>query len=60
MSTKQRFVQLAKDHDLAKNTLVHDIASQSHFGKGLHCAHVEDALGAKGDDGRAHAHSYVR
>ena len=47
MTATQRFVQLAKDHDLVKKTLIHDSAAQSHVGKGLHCAHVEDALGAQ-------------
>ena len=47
MSSKQRIVQLTKDQDSVKRVLVHDNVTQSHYAKGIHCAHVEDGVGAR-------------
>ena len=47
MTSKQRIVQLTKDHDVVKRTLVNDNPAESHYAKGIHCAHVEDGVGAR-------------
>ena len=47
LSSKQRVLQLTKDHDIVRRTLVSDSVLATHYGKGIHCAHVEDGAGAR-------------
>ena len=43
MSSKQRAVRLAKDYQTIERALVFENASESHYAKRIHCAHVADS-----------------